>query len=275
MINKIFVFGSNGMLGSYITQYFTEKKDINIIALTRKEFEITPENITKLDDFFVKYNIKEDSCVINCSGLIPQRFTDFDKNKYFLVNSIFPLYLSKVCNKYNTKLICPTTDCVYSGMKGNYIETDFHDEINEYGISKSLGESIDTTVIRTSIIGEELENKKSFLEFVKNSIGTISGWGNHYWNGITCLQYCKIIDKIITDNLFWKGIRHIYSPEIKSKYELACIIKDIYNLDIDIIKCNTPITIDKTLSSIYDTNNMFNIPNLEQQILEQSMYLKK
>lgn len=275
MINKIIIFGSNGMLGRYITQYFIEKNNIEVIALTRKEFEITSENITKLCNFLTKYNINENTCIINCNGLIPQRVKDFDKNNYFLINSIFPLYLSKVCQKYNAKLICPTTDCVYSGMKGNYIETDFHDETNEYGISKSLGEPIDATVIRTSIIGEEIENKKSFLEFVKNSNETINGWDNHYWNGITCLQYCKIIDKIISNNLFWKGIRHIYSPEKKSKYELAHIIKDVYNLHIDIIKSNTNNSIDKTLDSIYDINSIFNIPSLEQQILEQYMYLKR
>jgi dTDP-4-dehydrorhamnose reductase len=274
MVNKIIIFGSNGMLGRYITKYFMEKNNTEVISLTRKDFEINPENITKLDNFLKKYNINENTCIINCNGLIPQRAINFDKSNYFIINSIFPLHLSKVCQKYNSKLICPTTDCVYSGIKGNYIETDIHDETNEYGISKSLGEPIDATVIRTSIIGEELENKKSFLEFVKNSTGTINGWTNHYWNGITCLQYCKIIDKIIKDNLFWKGLRHIYSPERKSKYELACIIKDVYKLDIDIIKSNTNNTIDKTLYSIYNISTTFNIPSLEQQISEQYIYLK-
>lgn len=262
MINKLILFGSNGMLGNYIKNYF--KYNIELICITRNEFEITTENISTLHAFLLNMSINEYTCIINCMGLIPQRI---HINNYYLINTIFPLYLSNICNKYNSKLICPTTDCVFSGKKGNYIETDFHDEINTYGISKSLGESINATIIRTSIIGEELENKKSFLEFVKNN-DIINGWDNHYWNGITCYQYCKIIDKIISENLFWKGVRHIYSLK-KSKYELACIIKSVYNLSVTINKCSSD-NIDKTLSSIY--TNYFNIPTLEEQIYEQYKY---
>lgn len=271
MINKIIVFGSNGMLGNYIKQYFS-KKEVELICITRNEFEISSSNISNLEPFLHGFNINEHTCVINCNGLIPQRIDRKDNSEYYIINSVFPLYLSRVCDKYNSKLICPTTDCVFSGKAGKYNETDFHDEVNAYGISKSLGEPANATIIRTSIIGEEINNKKSFLEFVKNSSGEINGWDNHYWNGITCLEYCKIIDKIITENLFWSGVRHIYSPEIKSKYEMACIIKEVYNIPITIKKIQASTVIDKTLVSNYKTNELFGIKSLEEQIYELSHY---
>ena len=284
MINKLIIFGSNGMLGNYIKSYFTKMTTYKVICVTRKEYEIIPDNISKLEKFLLSMiseseseskseskSESENTCIINCNGLIPQRVDKAQYDSYYLINTIFPLYLSNICKKYNIKLICPTTDCVFSGKKGDYIETDFHDEINTYGISKSLGESINATIIRTSIIGEELQNKKSFLEFVKSS-DTINGWENHLWNGITCYQYCKVIHKIISEDLFWNGIRHIYSPVKKTKYELACIIKRVYGLSVVINKCNTDNIIDKTLFSIYNTNTIFNIPSLEEQIYEQSQY---
>ncbi len=270
MIKTLLIFGSNGMLGRYFTNYFKDK--FKIIPVTRNDFEINSENIHNIEDLFVTYKIDNTFCIINCSGLIPQRFNEKETNNYYIVNSIFPLTLSNLSKKYNCKLICPTTDCVYTGKKGTYIETDYHDEKSAYGLSKSLGEPMYGTVIRTSIIGEEIQNKKSFLEWVKNASNNITGWDNHKWNGITCLEYCKIIEKIINDNLFWNGIRHIYSPEVKSKYELANIIKNTYKLNININKLSSDINIDKTLSSIYDTNNMFNIPTLEQQIKELSEF---
>lgn len=119
-------------------------------------------------------------------------------------------------------MIHPTTDCVFSGKKGGYVETDVHDELGSYGMSKSLGEPVGCTCIRTSIIGRELFNKKSFLEWViSNNNGTISGWSNHMWNGITCLEYCGVIEKIINEHLFWSGVKHIYSPTSVSKHEMA------------------------------------------------------
>jgi dTDP-4-dehydrorhamnose reductase len=271
-INKIIIFGANGMLGNYLSRYYSDRDNIKLIKIYRNDFEINVYNLSFLEDFLCNIHIDKHSCIINCIGIIPQRETNIDSKNYYIINSIFPQHLSKLCNKYNTRLIYPTTDCVFSGEKGNYNELDFHDENNIYGISKSLGELGNATVIRTSIIGEEKENKKSFLEFVKNSKGEINGWINHYWNGITCYEYCKIIDKIITENLFWEGVRHLYSPERKSKYELSCIIKNVYNLDIIIHKYKASENIDKTLSSIYDINNIFKIKSLEEQIYEQSIF---
>lgn len=267
MITTLIIFGSNGMLGTYFTRYFSHL--YKVIPLTRNEFDI--KNITSLENLLISLNCNEQTCIINCAGMIPQRMKNRSITEYYIVNTVFPLQLSKICKKLKTQLICPTTDCVFSGKKGDYIETDFHDETDSYGISKSLGEPQDATVIRTSIIGEEVNNKCSFLEFVRNN-NVINGWDNHAWNGITCYQYCKIVHKIISDNLFWKGVRHIYSPQKKTKYELACIICNVYQLNSVIHKQNTITNVDKTLASIYE---LFDIPSLEVQIEQQSRFILK
>lgn len=258
-MEKVIVFGTNGMLGRYIYT-FLKNTYLEIIPITRNEFCISLETLNKLEDFLVSKNINEYTCIINCIGLIPQKNL---KNDYYVVNTLFPLLLSKYCTKYNSKLIHPTTDCVFDGKKGNYNEKDMHTESGEYGISKSLGEPNNHTIIRTSIIGEEKGFGSSLLEWVKRSKGEINGWNSHIWNGITCLQYAKIVFKIIDENLFWSGIRHIYSPFPKTKYELVTIIKETYSLDIIVKKIENE-KIDKTLSSIYEP--LFDIPNLEEQI---------
>ena len=267
MITKIVVFGANGMLGRYVATYF--KESITCIPVTRIEFDIIQQLLT-LEDYLQSLQCDSQTCIINCTGMIPQRMKGHNESEYYIVNTVFPLQLAKICKKMNVELICPTTDCVYSGKTGNYLESDFHDETNAYGISKSLGEPVDATVIRTSIIGEEQNNKCSFLEFVKNS-EVVNGWDNHLWNGITCYQYCKVIEQIISHNLFWKGVRHIYSPESKTKYEMATIIKDVYQLSCTIHKCNADKAKDKTLGSLYKIP--FTIPPLEQQIEEQKQFI--
>ncbi len=182
MTNKIILFGSNGMLGTYIKTYFSNK-NIELICITRNEFEVTSYNISKLEDYLIKYNIDKNTCIINCIGLIQQCINDRDINDYY-ISIIFPNFLTKICNKYNPNIICSTTDYIFNGKKGNYNEIDFHDEINIYSISKLIGEPTNATVIRTSIIGEEIDNKNSFLEFVKNTNNEIHGWNNNYWIGI-------------------------------------------------------------------------------------------
>jgi dTDP-4-dehydrorhamnose reductase len=254
MIQKILLFGESGMLGKYIYSYFKHK--INIVRVNYKI-------IDHFDDLENMLDLDENTCVINCIGLIPQRNPTSDKD-YFLINSIFPNVLWTICKKNNAKMIQPSTDCVFSGKKGGYVETDIPDETKPYGMSKSLGEP-NCTVIRTSIIGKEVSNKKSFLEWVlSNNNDKINGITNHLWNGITCLEYCKIIEKMIDENMFWNGVRHIHSPTSVSKYELACIISNVFDVTIDI----TPVKsepIDKTLVSNY---SLFEIPELLVQMKE-------
>lgn len=266
---KIFIFGSNGMLGSYVKSYLSKK--YTVIPFTRQDYDIVNLSIDSLD-FLLSNQIEQDDIVINCAGVIPQssKQRDINTRLYFIINSIFPIILSMICDKYNCKMIHITTDCVFSGKAGNYDETSIPDERNDYGISKSLGEICKATIIRTSIIGEEINNR-SLLEWVKSNNGKeINGYVNHYWNGVTCLQLAKIIDNIIENNIFWNGVKHIFSPESVSKYELVSMINKIYDLNISINEFSTENSANKTLTSIY--TNMFTIPNLFEQIMEMKNY---
>ena len=275
---NVFILGSSGMLGNYVYKYLLQSNKYNIICINRDKIDIEDTNYSKLINIFSSSKqgeLTSEDIIINCIGLLPHRFNSSsldDQNfsidiykKFFLINSILPHNLEKIYIKFGTKVINITSDCVYKGCKGSYSENDKSDLLNIYAISKNIGECSNLCNIRSSIIGEEIKNKKSLLEWViSNKNKTVNGYVNYYWNGITCLQMAKIIDEIITDNLFWKGTRHILSPNKVSKYDLICYINKTYDLNIDIKKYNLKNNIDRTLSSSYE--NIFDIPNLEVQI---------
>jgi dTDP-4-dehydrorhamnose reductase len=269
---KIILFGSQGMLGNYIFKYLNQLNKYNIVCINRNQYNVTEDSINKLENILNEQIERyiDKYYVINCIGLIPQivnlnnnsnNITNINK-LYIETNTIFPRYLSILCDKLNFIMIHPSTDCVFSGTKGNYIETDMHDESNMYGISKSLGESEKCMVIRTSIIGHEIKNKASLLEWIiSNKNGKIRGYNNHYWNGITCLEFAKLIEHLIHNNINWTGVRHIFSPNKLSKFDLLRLIINIYNLNIDVesYKDGDKI-IDKSLNTIYD--NIYIIKDL-------------
>lgn len=271
-MDTIIVFGANGMLGRYVIKYFQENwenkvKNRKIMGITRKELnlsEITPEILRNYLN-----NIKENNCiVINVAGIIPQTGNN-NYYEYIQVNGVFPNLLANYCTSRGWKLIHSSTDCVFSGIKGKYTEESYTDGVGNYAISKILGEPKNCTIIRTSIIGEEKSNYRSLLEWLRknaNNKSNVCGYSDHYWNGITCLEWCKIVNKIINENLYWNGIRHFNSDTV-SKYELLENIKKIYNLEIEISEKNTGTKIDKTLESNYD-NKMYNIPNIKTQLYE-------
>lgn len=266
---KVFIFGANGMLGNYVKNYLSEK-NINIVKITRNDYDLSNISIESLNKFLISKDLKENDVIINCAGIIPQASKDkeLNKNLYYKINSLCPVILSMIALMQKSHFIHITTDCVFSGKEGLYNENSIHDEINDYGVSKSLGELCSGTIIRTSIIGEEIQYKRSLVEWIKsNKDGTINGYINHYWNGITCSQLSKIIYKIINEYLYWDGVRHIYSPTTVNKYQLCNMINEIFDLNINIKEFNTE-KVDKSIISIYNTNSLFNIPELEIQIKE-------
>ena len=256
------------MLGRYVLTYFS-RKGYSIIE-PPNTFRITQESLERLSD--IVSNLDSNTVVINCIGSIPQRHQGKSENEYILVNCIFPHRLWEICKSKGAKCIQPTTDCVFSGTKGKYTEIDIHDEQNIYGRSKSLGEPAGATIIRTSIIGCEKQNKKSFIEFVLNSSGkTIQGWDTHYWNGITCLQWCKVVEQIIVKHMFWEGVRHVVSPRSVSKYELCVMVRDSFGITAEIEKISHFPCVDKTLSTIFPHISE-DIPDLRQQLKELSEF---
>lgn len=260
------------MAGNYMKTYLSSYNKHKIIPITRKDYDLEYLTIDSLGQLLMNKDLCEGDVVINCAGVIPQSEIqrDLSTRLYFTINSIFPIVLSTICSNNKCNMIHITTDCVYSGKDGMYDENSIPDEISDYGLSKSLGDLSGCTVIRTSIIGEEVNNKRSLLEWVKsNKDGKINGYTNHYWNGVTCLQLAKIVNYIISNDIFWTGVRHIYSPRSVNKYELLCMINTTYELNIEINKFETD-KVDKTITSIHEP--LFNIPDLSEQINQTKLF---
>lgn len=274
-MGRIFVFGSTGMLGGYVSQYLNVQGH-DIVNITRQDMDAAKVTYDSLFECFRKFHLvsTDENIVINCVGIIPQSTgvneASASSRAYFTVNSLFPTMLATVSANLNMRYIHITTDCVFSGKGHNYTEESVHDETNDYGVSKSLGElGINATIIRTSIIGEENKNKHSLLEWTKAQTGkSINGFLNHYWNGVTCLQLAKVVGQIITYNMYWVGVRHVFSPSSVSKYELVSMINEAYSLEIDVKEHNTEVAVDKTLSTVYNTCARFRIPELCDQLRE-------
>ena len=156
----IYLFGSTGMLGNYVKIILSKNYDIKCI--TRKKYDILNESFEKLNKLLC--NLNDNDIVINCAGIIPQKTKNNDYSKFIKINTLFPHKLQNIVEKFNAKLIHISTDCVFNGEKGDsYDENDAHTETKIYGISKSLGEPENTTIIRTSIIGEEIKGKKGLI----------------------------------------------------------------------------------------------------------------
>ena len=248
---KVLILGSTGMLGSMVTDYLSKKDDLKVTAFTRKD----------MDKSFKGYDY-----IINCVGIIKQKLTN--PEEAIKINSLFPYEIERRKSK-NCKVIQIATDCVFSGKKGKYTETDEHDAIDVYGKTKSLGEVKSFINIRTSIIGPS-KDKVSLLEWFlsqkKNAV--IQGYSNHYWNGVTTLEFAKLCYFIIQRGKSEKSFHYTPRRRGVSKYKLLKIIAKSFNReDIKITKYKTE-RIDRTLSTIYKYVSTLTIDQMIKELAD-------
>ena len=265
---KIYVLGASGMLGKYVSTYF-KTNGFYVVDINRNKLDAS--NITQevLHAKLFHLGLKKDDVIINCMGTIKPRIDALGDLNGILVNSVFPRLLANVSEFIGSHLIHPTTDCVYSGLKGSYNEDDKYDVSDVYGMSKAMGEPSNCTVVRTSIIGEEVGQGRSLVEWIKSSANqTVNGFTNHNWNGVTCLQFAKICEQIIKTNDYWMGIKHLHS-NVLDKQQLVETVSEVYGLNITVTPKETPTKCDRSMSTIH-TDNLakFNIPTLKEQIIQ-------
>jgi len=267
MKTKIVILGSTGLLGNAVGKYF----------LSKNVYETYPSYLCKdysygdnsfyfdaLVDSNLNY-IPECDFVINCIGIIKPYIKNCIKNS-IKVNSLFPHNLSSYCETRGYKLIHISTDCVYSGLSGDYNENSPHDCLDEYGKTKSLGEPKNCMILRTSIIGEEIHGFSSLVSWAKQMSGQkINGYTNHIWNGITTKQYADICDQIIRLGYYYNGTYHVFSDK-HSKYEMLEKFNSKWNLGLDITPVETNPKCNRSLSTEKFLNSNLSIPTLEDML---------
>lgn len=270
-MKKILILGSTGMLGNAVAKHFLGLNDFDTYLTYRNEvvlfgpkekaikFDVISDDLDKLPSDF--------DYVINCVGVIKPFMADNLINSIY-INSIFPRKLANWSKEKGIKMIHITTDCVFSGSKGKYVETDLHDALDDYGKSKSLGEPIeDCMVLRTSIIGEEIHKDASLIAWAKKQKGkTVNGFTNHYWNGVTTNQYAKCCEKIINEDLYEIGLFHIFAKDIVNKFQMMEYFNEVFDLALIINPFEATPSCDRSMASIKELCSKLDIPTVKEMI---------
>ncbi|MFC1862376.1 dTDP-4-dehydrorhamnose reductase family protein [Thermodesulfobacteriota bacterium] len=270
---KILVLGCAGMAGHVMAEYLAQKPKYKIIRSARNS--ITPETIAlDVTDFSLLEDvIREQSpdVVVNCVGMLVQASQDH-VDQAILINSYLPHFLSRLGSKLDFKLVHISTDCVFSGKRGAYSENDFRDGDTAYARTKAMGEVINDKdlTLRTSIIGPELKrNGTGLLHWFLIQRGTIEGYSNVYWSGVSTLELAKVVDKCVKQKMV--GLINISMKRKISKFDLLLEFQKIWDhYQVDILPDDNYAS-DKSLAS-RRTDLPFILPFNYSEMLKELKY---
>lgn len=258
---NILVLGAGGMLGHKLVQELSHRfKVIGTVRGPVSKFADHPvlNHIPLLGDVRVEnfdsvahaIASTQLAVVINCIGIVKQAAVARDPLISITVNSLFPHRLAQLCRAADIRLVHISTDCVFSGRKGNYAENDVSDADDLYGRTKLLGE-IDydgCLTLRTSMIGRELETSHGLIEWFLGQEGkTIKGYKRTIFSGFTTRALAEIIAKIVIEHPDMQGIWHVASEPI-SKFDLLSMVKQVYGLRVQ-IEPDEEIVCDRSLNA--------------------------
>lgn len=268
-MKKVLVIGANGMLGYAVSEYYT-RKGYAVTRLSRTEFNIAKDPVAKLEPFVAGAEM-----VINCAGVIKPMIASTPIEDVLRVNAIFPRNLAKLCDRHGVHCYHVTTDCVYSGARGEYTEADMFDADDVYGMSKNGGDNSECMTLRTSIIGEEKGQSRSLLEWARSNAGkAVNGFTNHRWNGVTTLYLAEVIETIESTGQYAKGLFHVHSPNTLNKFELLTQISDAYELKLSISAVEAKDRIDRNLASVQPLTAAVSVKTIKQQLEEMRAFFR-
>jgi len=244
---KVLILGAYGMLGHAMFGILKNKFDTYATCRTFKkgwqhilhaDSLITDVQAEVFHSVVKAFALSQPDVVINCIGIVKQLDAAKDPVPSIKINSLFPHELALLCQSRGARLIHFSTDCVFSGKKGNYREDDIHDAEDLYGRTKYLGEvsGKGCLTIRSSIIGRELGTKHGLVEwFLSQSGKKVKGYSQAIYTGFTTNAMARIVRELIENHPSLSGIWHVASEPI-SKYDLLRKINEKMKLNIEIEK---------------------------------------
>lgn len=238
---RILVMGASGMLGNAMVRVFAQDPSHEVFgsvrtASTKRYFEqklaknIIPEvEVDNPDAITSLFNQTRPDVVVNCIGLVKQLEEANDPLHAISINALLPHRLSRECENIGARLVHFSTDCVFSGRKGNYAEADEPDAQDLYGRTKLLGE-VDyphATTLRTSIIGRELNTSHGLINWFLTKNGSVKGYTHAIFSGLPNCELARVVKEFVLPRHELHGLFHVAATPI-SKFDLLQLVNKEY-----------------------------------------------
>jgi len=251
---RLLVLGGDGMLGHELYRELRDHHETGVtLRQQRKEFSrdhvfagVDVRGGTRIEEVIAQFR---PAAVVNCIGIVKQRPESEQAITSIEVNSLLPHRLALACRAAGAHLVQLSTDCVFSGERGNYREEDRPDPVDVYGRSKLLGEVTGegALTLRTSMIGLGLYRKTSLVDWFLAQKGSVRGYRKAIFSGLTTRELSRVIRMVLEKHPQASGLYHLSAAPI-DKYSLLVKLRERLGKSVDIAPVDEP-RIDRSLDS--------------------------
>jgi dTDP-4-dehydrorhamnose reductase len=259
------------MLGAMVTEVLASDPDLEVTATTRSPETLGRAQVLQPAVRWKSFDaaraevprglaiLEGSAWIVNAIGITKPHIDErnpTDVERAIRINCLFPHLLGAAAIRAGASVLQIATDCVYSGARGRYIESDEHDPIDVYGKTKSLGEVRFSRFhhLRCSIVGPERDGGSRYLLdwFRKQPAGAeLSGYVNHRWNGVTTLHFARVARGIVKSGASPPHVHHLVPGDEVSKADLLKEFAVVFGrADLVIRETDAPRAVDRTLATI-------------------------
>jgi dTDP-4-dehydrorhamnose reductase len=241
-LRKLLITGASGQLGQALIPKIQD--NFKLLCIGRTPVLQIPWISGKVSDpIFLKKTIKEFSpdIILHFSAMTNVDQCEMNPEESHLINSLSVKWMLETFAGY---FLFISTDYVFNGRNGPYLESDNTNPINVYGQTKLKAENMinlnseNSLILRTNVLFDYNDSSKaSFVNWVVNSLQNstpISVVSDQYNNPIWTHHLAEIIFFLIKEKI--TGLLHTGSDEYINRYEFALIIAQKFKLDKSLIK---------------------------------------
>lgn len=270
---KFLVLGATGMAGHTISIYLSEQgHDVTTFSRTAFPYYKNINGDIMNKSLLDKVLTDDYDVVINCIGVLNEACDQVPSRAVYL-NSYLPHLIADMLKNTPTKFIHMSTDCVFSGKTAPYAEWSAPDGETFYDRTKALGEmnNDNNLIFRNSIIGPDMKkNGIGLFNWFMKQKGTLNGFTEAIWTGVTTLTLAKAMERAAAENL--TGLYHLVNDQSINKFELLKLFNTHFKADTVTILPSDAVNADKTL-----LNNRkdfsFQVPSYETMIIEMRQWI--
>ena len=259
--NRVLVLGASGMLGNALLRLFARSDGFEAFGSARSAsvLQLLPQSLRErvhcgvdvesLDSLTRVFAQVQPDVVINCIGLVKQLAEADDPLQAIPINALLPHRLARLCQVAGARFVHISTDCVFTGAKGMYRESDPADAQDLYGRSKHLGETDypNAVTLRTSIIGHERASAHGLVGWFLAQPGPLRGFTRAIFSGLPTVELARVIRDHVLPFPQIRGLYHV-SAEPIAKYELLKLVAHAYGRANE-ITADDALVIDRSLDS--------------------------